>query len=288
MASNKTRPVLLVALAVCAAIAAAVYLMDYASGRQRRSQPASLHHAMLEASRARPEDAGLGVLFDEVNAEHFGGQLPNVKVLWDEDLHRLDAGEYRQNGMTDGETILLNARLKDDDAEIRRTLCHEMVHVKFLAGGSKSGAHDALFQSELRRIFDDGCFLALWAAPEERSSLGEWIDAERGRLDAARLQLEAQSVAVKLESDRVGRTIADLNERIARANAAGSGWPSAEETASAEQQKAALNDSILAYNGAVAANERDHARFNEAVQRYNLMLAYPDGLAEDRAKGVVR
>lgn len=64
-----------------------------------------------------------------------------------------------------------------------------------------------------------------------------------------------------------------------------SGWSSRAETEAAERQRTALNDIIVAYNGAVAANERDQARFNEAVDRYNLMLAHPDGLAEDRAKG---
>jgi hypothetical protein len=222
-----------------------------------------------------------------LNARHFGGRLPGVKVLW-EDLGRLDAGEFRQSGMTEGKIVLLNAALQDDDDEVRRTLCHEMVHVEFLAAGQKSTAHDALFQRELRRIFDDGCFPAVWATPDEKASLGAWIDSERARLDAARSQADTQLAAVKLETDRIERRFAELNERIGRANAARSGWPSRDETETAEQQRTTLSQSIVAYNSAVAANERDHARFNEAVTRYNLMLAYPDGLAEDRAKELIR
>jgi hypothetical protein len=88
-----------------------------------------------------------------------------------------------------------------------------------------------------------------------------------------------------METARVERMFRELNERIARANVAGSGWPSLEDTQSAQLQRTALNHRILAYNSAVAANEKDLARFNEAVRRYNLMMAYPDGLAEDRAKG---
>ncbi|MDQ3489383.1 MAG: hypothetical protein M3468_16845, partial [Acidobacteriota bacterium] len=75
-------------------------------------------------------------------------------------------------------------------------------------------------------------------------------------------------------------------ERIRGANGAGSGWPSTAETDAAQQQRSALNDSIAAYNSVVAANERDSVGLKEAVQRYNLMVAYPDGLAEDRAKGL--
>ena len=84
------------------------------------------------------------------------------------------------------------------------------------------------------------------------------------------------------------RLFAELNERINSANAVGAGWPSADETQAAEGQRSALNARILAYNVAVSTNASQQARFNEAVQRYNLMLAYPDGLAEDRAKGLAR
>ena len=68
------------------------------------------------------------------------------------------------------------------------------------------------------------------------------------------------------------RTFAALNERISAANAAGSGWPSREETEAAERQRADSNNNILAYNNAVPAAEQDQARFNEAVQSYNTAI----------------
>ncbi len=142
-------------------------------------EPASPQQAIINASRDQPGDANLGLLFVQLNAQHFSGRLPGAKVLWSEELDRLDAGDYRLNGMTDGKIILLKAALQNDDAEVRRTLCHEMVHVKFFADGQRSTAHDAPFQSELRRVFDDGCFEALWAPPDEKAALGEWIDSER-------------------------------------------------------------------------------------------------------------
>jgi hypothetical protein len=243
---------------------------------------------MLDASRDRAADPELDLLFDQVNTLHFSGRLPDVKVMWGEDLDRFDSGDYRLNGMTDGRIILIKPALMDDDAEVRRTLCHEMVHVKLITAGHASTAHDEPFQSELRRIFDEGCFHAIRASAEERASLKARIDSERTRLDAARAHVEGQSVAIEQARDRVERALAELNARIRSANAAGSGWPSSDETASTERQRAALNDSILSYNAAVAANGRDEASFNEGVQRYNLMLAYPDGLAEDRAKGLIR
>lgn len=110
----------------------------------------------------------------------------------------------------------------------------------------------------------------------------------RARLDAARVQVDAQGAEIERETELVERTFADLNERIRTANTAGSGWRSRDETAAAEARRNTLNAQIAAYNSAAAANLRDQSLFNEAVERYNLMLAYPDGLAEDRAKGLIR
>ncbi len=278
---------LVVAFGVCAAIAGLGYWLGV-FGPSPEPGRGSAELAILEASRDKPGDLALNALFDELNTQHFAGRLPTVKVVWEEALDRLDIGESRLNGMTDGRIILLKPALQPDDAEIRRTLCHEMVHVKLLADGARSTAHDDPFQTELRRVFQGGCFHAILASEEEEAALKAWIDAERARLDAARAQVDAQGAAVKLETERVDRTFADLNERIRIANEAGSGWPSPQEIDAAEQQRAALNDRILAYNAIAAARDQDQARFNEAVERYNLMLAYPDGLAEDRAKGRIR
>ena len=276
--------ILLAALVACGAVAAAVYLRGGPSVTPAAPAIASPQRAVFDSARHKPEDPGLGLLFDDLNARHFSGELPNVKVLWHEDLHRLDKGEYRQNGMTDGSIILINPALKEDDAEVRRTLCHEMVHVKLMTGPHRSAAHDMAFQGELSRIFDGGCFEAIRASPEEKRALEEWIQAERARLDLARLQVEAQGATVKLESERVGQTIAALNTRISSANAARSGWPSPDELAAAERQRTAVAESLAAYNAAVAEVARDQEAFNEAVRRYNLMQAYPDGLAEDRVR----
>ena len=279
--------ILVAALVVCVAAAALVYLRDRTRPAPRQ-EPPSAQRALLEALRTKPEDPDLGRLFNELNARHFAARLPDVKAMWSAELDALDEGEYRLNGMTDGKIILVKAAFKDDDADVRRTLCHEMVHVKLIAGGQTSTAHDSVFQRELRRIFDEGCFQAIWATEEEKASLQQWIAAERPRLDAVVAAAAADLAAIQQEETRVERLIADLNERIRAANAARSGWPSDDETAAAERQRAALNDRVAAYNAAVASNERDQARFNEEVERFNQMAAYPDGLAEDRAKGLIR
>ena len=275
-------------LGACVAIAGVVHLLSGTPVTTGRPRIESLEEAILDAARHKPEDASLDLLFDQLNARHFGGRLPNVKVMWEPDLDRLDVGDYRLNGMTNGSVILLKAALKDDADSVRRTLCHEMVHVRFIAAGNGSTTHDPSFQSELRRIFHDGCFHAIWASAEEQASLKVWIDAERTRLDAGRLQVSAQSAAIKLAADEVERTFIELNERIRMANSAGSGWPHRNEVERAERQRADANNGILAYNAAAGAIESDQAHFNEVVHRYNLMLVYPDGLAEDRAKGLIR
>jgi hypothetical protein len=277
--------VLLIIVLGAAVSAALIVARDEALGIGSRTKAPSAEEAILDRFRDQPGDPELGRLFTELNAGHFSGQLPPVKVLWAGDLDRLDAGDYRLNGMTDGRIILLKTALQADEAEARRTLCHEMVHVKLIAGGNRITSHGSHFQSELRRIFESGCFIAVLASPDEKSSLKAWIDGERARLDAVRQQIDAEGAAIKVESERLDRLFAELNERINAANAAGGGWPSADETQAAERLRGALNDRILAYNSAVTSHASDQARFNEAVHRYNLMLAYPDGLAEDRAKG---
>jgi len=276
------------ALGVCVAVGGLVYVLSRTPVTTAPPQLQSMEQVILDAAQHKPEDSGLGLLFEQLNARHFSGRLPDTKVLWESDLDRLDVGDYRLNGMTDGKRILLKAALKDDDASIRRTLCHEMVHVKFIAAGNGLTTHDSLFQSELRRIFNGGCFHAIWASPEEKASLKQWIESERARLDAGRLQVSAQGAAVKLAADGIERTFTELNERIRIANAAGSGWPRRDEIETAERQRTDSNNSIVAYNAALAGIERDQAQFNDVVHRYNLMLVYPDGLAEDRAKGLIR
>ena len=283
---NRRETALAIALGV-SAIGGVLYWLSGTAGEPERPTR-SVEQAILDASRGKAGDADLGLLFDQLNGRHFSGTLPDTSVMWSTDLDRLDVGDYRLKGMTDGTIILLKASLKDDDADVRRTLCHEMVHVGLIAAGNRVTTHDALFQDELRRIFDDGCFLAILAPAEEQASLKQWIESERARLDAARLQVGAQGAAIEQGAGRIERTFAELNERIAAANAEGSGWPSRDEISKAERQRSESNDSIVAYNNAVANAAMDQARFNEAVERYNLMMAYPDGLAEDRAKGLVR
>jgi hypothetical protein len=276
---------LVILLAVCAATAGLVY---FRGGLPARSRSASAQEVILDAVRDRPEDVVLGRLFDELNARHFGGRLPDAKVMWASELDRLDVGDYRLNGMTDGKTILLKTALRDHDADVRRTLCHEMVHVAFIAAGRKQTTHEPSFQEELRRIFEDGCFPAILASPDEKASLKTWLDSERSRLDAVRVQIDGEGAAIKQETARVGALLAALNERIESANASGSGWPAEADTAAAERQRAALNDRIVILNSTIAANQGAQGEFNAAVERYNLMLSYPDGLAEDRAKGLIR
>jgi len=211
------RTILPVVLVACVATAGALYLQRGLDDASAAPGPASAEHAIIEESRDEPGDANLGLLFRQLNAEHFSGRLPNVKVLWSERLDRLDIGNYRLNGMTDGTIILVKAALKEDDADAKRTLCHEMVHVMFLTEGQKSTAHDALFQEELRRIFDGGCFEAIWAPPGEKAALGEWIAAERARLDAAHAHTNAQGASIKAETERIERIVTELNERITAA-----------------------------------------------------------------------
>jgi hypothetical protein len=89
---NTRESILAVALVVCAAIGGLAYLTGE-SGMSASRGSRSPEEVLFDASRDKPGDADLGLLFEELNARHFSGALPNVKVLWDEDLHRLDVGD---------------------------------------------------------------------------------------------------------------------------------------------------------------------------------------------------
>jgi len=132
MGDRRLRIILVIALGAAIGLAFALGIAPYTSARPASASP---ERAMLDAYRDTRGDADLGHLFNELNARHFGGGLPPVPVAWAGDLDRFDIGDYRLNGMTDGRIILLKTALQDDGAEIRRTLCHEMVHVRLIAVG---------------------------------------------------------------------------------------------------------------------------------------------------------
>jgi SprT-like family len=197
---------------------------------------------LLRLSASLESDQALASEYQSINARHFGGALPSVRVRWETQLDEIGpliAEGFRLEGVTNGRVILLHPALDGDEQQLRRVLCHEVTHV---ALWDRNDGHGPRFQTLLRRLSAEGAFEGLVATDQEKADLraslerrSEEMDRESSRLRAAWSELDA-AAAVRVE---------EYNSRVRR-----------------------LQD--------VAAD------FNRLVAQYNLMISYPDGLDEAR------
>jgi hypothetical protein len=204
-------------------------------------------------------DAELGDQYDRLNAAFFGGVLPRKPVIWESRLHDLGTlvgDNFIYEGSTNGDVILLNADLKDDDQEMTRVLCHEMVHIYFLSSGNKTENHGPAFQTVLRRLFEQGAFAGTFATPYERARLRDDLVFEKSRLSAERQALDKARVRLEAERTNVRRDVSDF----------------------AEDHLDWFNRRVNDFNARSARFNTNLAAYNAKVKRYNEMLSYPDGL----------
>ena len=75
---------------------------------------------------------------------------------------------------------------------------------------------------------------------------------------------------IERERSEIERAFSDLNARGAAATAA--------EVEALDARRNAYNDRALDANARGARDRADVAEFNRQVERYNLMITYPDGL----------
>ena len=281
------------AFVALAAMAAAVVwsvwsgMHDGAGAAARLSPADARQQEILKSAIGSPGDAELGEMYASLNARHFSGGLPAMPVAWEPRLDEVGAlanrafaleGMFGRIGKRT--IILLHPKLRADAAALRRTLAHEMVHAWLHAAGDSSGDHGPAFQTTLKRLADEGAFAGIVASQEERESLRAWIAAESARLDAERLALERDGASILSEQSEVERLITDLDARIAAANAAGRGWPPQHEIDAANARRAAYNDRAARANDRADRHRASVDALNREIERYNLMVAYPDGLDE--------
>jgi hypothetical protein len=153
-----------------------------------------------------------------------------------------------------------------------------MVHAYLDATGANPGGaseHGPLFQSVLRRLSSEGAFEGVSATDEERDALRVWLDAESARLEAERGMMTR--IAAELESERVAieSAIAEFNRRVGDSSAV---RPTETEAASLASRRDAYNQRAADFADRTARDRQDVEHFNREVDRYNLMLVYPDGL----------
>jgi hypothetical protein len=243
---------------------------------------------ILKQSLAKPGDPELGNTFQDINARHFAGSLPRIPVVWESRLAEvgsLAARQFTLEGMFGHvgkqAIILLNPDLRQDRAKLVSSLCHEMVHAYLFTVGDNSTNHGPAFQDVLRRLSAEGAFEGIRASDDEKAGLRAWLDAESVRIDRERSEMDQLSGDIERERAEVDRELADLNARITAANAAGRGWPASGEVDAVTSRRDLYNQHATDANARIERDRADLAEFNLRVNRYNLMVSYPDGLDEE-------
>jgi hypothetical protein len=283
--SGGSSPALWVSLAVAAGVAIA------ASGACRRTvvppvvagaTDASMspgdrrQQEILGTSAGKPGDPDLMSQFAAINARHFSGELPDVVVRWEPALAEvgpLDGLGLTLQGMfgqAGSDTfILINPAIRADPRAVERALCHEIVHAHLFALGDRTTSHGPAFQNILQRLAREGAFEGIAADAEDKARLRAWLDAESARIDAERREMDALDIEIR-------QTAAELDREIAAFNAQASRSPAGAEALEARRRH--HNQRVLEASDRLRRDRDDLAHFNREVARYNLMMAYPDGL----------
>jgi hypothetical protein len=235
---------------------------------------------ILEDAVDRPPDPALVRMFDDINIRHFDGQLPAIPVAWESRLAEvgpLAARAFTLEGMfghIGGKAvILLNPSLSRDPDALKRALSHEIVHAWLYSIGDPSTGHGPAFQATLKRLSNEGAFAGIVASARERESLRAWLEAESARLDMMNEQARLESDALSTEAREIEQALAELNARHRNGatvdEAAIAAWTLRRDT---------HNRRVAALRASGERVRTDAAAFNDQVERYNLMLSYPDGL----------
>jgi hypothetical protein len=241
---------------------------------------------LLRQNVHQPGDPELTRLYGALNARHFSGLLPDMPVRWEPRLAEVGAlaGEsFVLEGMfghIDEQTaILLNTNLQADEEAIRRALSHEMVHAYLYTIGDRSTNHGPAFRATLARLSTEGAFSGVVADEGERLRLRAWLETEAARLDRDGESVRRESASLAEEAQALEREAADLNAGV---QAAGPGdAPLDRETVAAfYARRDAYNRRVADANARADRLRVALAEFNLQVERYNLMLWYPDGIDE--------
>jgi len=229
------------------------------------ARPASPEQArtdeLLRLNANQPSDPSLASEYQSINLQYFEGRLPAVGIRWEPRLAEVGpmiAEGFSLEGATNGRLILLNPSLQDDEQGMKRTLCHEIVHV---AVREQDQEHGPIFQTRLRQLSEQGAFVGTVATEEEKQDLNRTIVSQVAELEKAevslrqtREQLDADTARVQAQPNDPARNAAVVD----------------------------LQNRADFYNADIQRFNMDVARLNRMIEDYNLMVAYPDGLDRER------
>jgi hypothetical protein len=237
---------------------------------------------ILKDNLDKPGDPELVNRYRALNIKHFAGRLPNIPVIWEPRLAEvgtLAARSFTLEGMfghiNEKAAILLHPNLSADEAALARALSHEMVHAYLYSTGNPSTGHGPAFREELQRLAAEGAFSGILADESTRASLRAWLDTEARRLDTDAADLEREGQAIEAERAELERAFADISGRANNAP------PSRNEVEALNARRDSYNRRVENANARTERGREALAEFNRQVDRYNLMLVYPDGVDED-------
>jgi hypothetical protein len=208
---------------------------------------------LARQNEGRPSDPDLADAYGVINAQYFANRLPPVRIRWEPGLDQIGpliADDFRLEGMTDGNVILLHPALQKDPRQQRAVLCHEMVHV---ALRDTPDAHGPAFQAQLRALAERGAFEGVVATDAEKAALKASLEDTTRRLSAELGDLRTLQARIEAEAPSLARE--------------------------------ALQDRIWEFNRRVREHNEAVDQFNRDVERYNMMVTYPDGLDRERLRG---
>jgi len=260
-----------------------------------RTPADALEDEIVAQDSGRSGDPVLNAEYQEINQRHFANELPAMPVLWEprlEEVGPLIAENFTIEGLAAlhdvKQFIMINPVVGGDPRQLRRTLCHEMVHEYLFSKGDTTTKHGPPFQKILRRLSEEGAFEGEWASESEKAGLRAWLDQESARLNGEKSELDEIREGLERDREELDGQLNQLNQRISSANRQGYGWPSDAEMESVKSNRDTFNRGVDSYRDRVETYTADATRFNGQVNRYNLMMSYPDGLDEESTVQVKR
>ena len=197
---------------------------------------------LFRSNAGYASDPALADKYDAISARYFDGALPSVRVRWEERLDEI--GPLIAEGFRlEGVTNGRIILLHPALQDDAQQLKRVLCHeAAHVALSDRSDGHGPVFQALLRRLAAEGAFEGLVATDEEKADL--------------RIALDRRSEEMDREMSRLRGA-----------------WSEIDSTDATRVQE---------YNARVRRLQDEAAEFNRRVAQYNLMIAYPDGLDEER------
>ena len=197
---------------------------------------------LFERNHGMASDPDLANEYDDLNAGYFRNVLPPPRVRWEDGLADL--------GPLIAENFSVLGLTDGEQILINPAVRRDpdqrrraLVHeMVHVAVWRQDTGHGAVFQEQLRQLAQMGAFKGIVATDAEK-------DAALAAIHQRRAAIEAEERALTSAHDAVDAT-----------------------------SQAAVDD----YNARVHRHREAVAEYNHLVEQYNLMVAYPDGLARER------